>query len=139
MNVGLFSQIMITTFPLLINREIFKKIKEYVQSKHSQNKFILFYDSDCGFCHYTVRIIKRLDVYNLITFDHGYSKNTTKPKGFDNLSDKTAMLYEINSKKLWIRHQAFGKIISLLPFGKLMSWIFFIPYFQKSLERFMIR
>ena len=132
MNVGLFSQVMITTFPLLINRKIFKKTKEYIQSKHSQNKFILFYDSDCGFCHYTVRIIKRLDVYNLITFDHAYSKNTIKPKDFDNLSDKTAMLYEINSKKLWIRHQAFGKIISLLPFGKLLSWIFFIPYFSEA-------
>ena len=41
------------------------------------------------------------------------------------------MLYELNSKKLWIRHQAFGKIISLLPFGKIFSWIFFIPYISE--------
>ena len=131
MNVGLFSQIMITTFPLLLNKKIFEKIKKYVQSKHSQNRFILFYDSDCGFCHYTVRIIKRLDIYNLISFDHGHSKNNIKPKNFDNLSEKTAMLYEVNSNKLWIRHQAFGKIITLLPLGKLISWIFFIPYFSE--------
>ena len=128
MNVGLFSQVMITTFPLLINKKIFEKIKNYVQNKQSQNKFILYYDSDCGFCHYTVRIIKRLDIYNFITFDHGHSENKIKPKNFDNLSDKTAMLYEVNSEKLWIRHQAFGKIISLLPFGKIFAWIFFIPY-----------
>ena len=68
MNVGLFSQIMITTFPLLINREIFKRIKQYVQSKHSQNKFILFYDSTVVLSLYS-KDYKRLDVYNLITFD----------------------------------------------------------------------
>ena len=128
MNVGLFSQVMISTFPLLINKKIFEKFKKYVRTKHSLNKFILFYDSDCGFCHYTVRIIKRLDVYNLIEFDHSYSSNSMKPKNLNDLSEKTAILYEANSDKMWIRHQAFGKIISLLPFGKILSWIFFIPF-----------
>lgn len=131
MNVGLFSQVMISTFPLLINKKIFEKWKEYVSQKYSDKRFILFYDSDCGFCHYTVRIIKRLDVYNLVNFDHGYSNSKIKPKNFESLSDKTAMLYEVNSEKLWTRHKAFGKIISLLPFGKFFSWIFFIPFISE--------
>jgi len=127
-NVGLFSQVMITSFALLIDQKIFDWIKLQLQKKYTANQLILFYDSDCGFCHYTVRIIKRLDIFNRIIFDHGYSNNNLKPKEFENLSNKTAMLYNPKTSQLWIRHQAFGKILSLLPLGFMISWIFFVPY-----------
>tara|TARA_B100000945_G_scaffold160379_1_gene128798 strand:- start:3010 stop:5127 length:2118 start_codon:yes stop_codon:yes gene_type:complete len=131
MNIGLFTQVMITSFALLIDQKIFDWIKLKAQSKYAHNQFILFYDSDCGFCHYTVRIIKRLDVFNRIIFDHGYSDSNVKPKEFDSLADKTAMLYNSQTNQLWTRHQAFGKILSLLPFGFMLSWIFFIPYISE--------
>ena len=41
------------------------------------------------------------------------------------------MLYNSKTNQLWIRHQAFGKILSLLPLGFMISWIFFIPYISK--------
>ena len=127
-NVGLFSQVMITSFPLLLDKKIINYIKYRYLEKYKNNKFTLFYDSDCGFCHYTVRIIKRLDVFNTIIFA---DSNTTidKPKNFNSLADKTIILYYKN--KLWTRHKAFGKILSLLPFGFLISWIFFIPFISK--------
>lgn len=130
-NVGLFSQIMITSFALLIDQKIFDWIKIYLKKKYHDSKFILLYDSDCGFCHYTVRIIKRLDVFNRIFFDHGYSNSTIKPKEFESLANETAMLYNPQTNQLWTRHQAFGKVLSLLPLGFIFSWIFFIPYISE--------
>ncbi len=130
-NVGLFSQVMITSFALLIDQKIFDWVKLKLNEKYKDYKLILFYDSDCGFCHYTVRIIKRLDVFNRIIFDHGYSENNLKPKEFESLSNETAMLFNPKTKQLWIRHQAFGKILSILPMGFLLSWMFFIPYLSE--------
>ena len=131
MNIGLFSQVMITSFALLVDQKIFDYFKSQLQKKYADNRLILIYDSDCGFCHYTVRIIKRLDVFNRIVFDHGYSDSVLKPKEFESLSNETAMLYNSKTNQLWIRHQAFGKILSLLPLGFMISWIFFIPYISE--------
>ena len=124
-NVGLFSPIMIATFPLLIDIKIINCMKTRILNRYN-NKFNLFYDSDCGFCHYSVRIIKRLDVFNRIIFSDANSK-VKKPKIFNELSDKTAILYNPKTDVIWTRHKAFGKILSLLPFGFFISWIFFIP------------
>ena len=126
---------MISTFPLLIDKKIINTIKAKIINKYS-NKFNLFYDSDCGFCHYSVRIIKRLDVFNRIIFCDGNSE-VKKPKEFNELSDKTAILYNTESDIIWTRHKAFGKILSLLPFGFLISWIFFIPFLSSLLSLFL--
>ena len=131
MNIGLFSQNMITSFALLIDQRIFDWVKLYLNKKYSEKQFILLYDSDCGFCHYTIRIIKRLDVFNRIIFDHGYSNSTIKPKEFESLANETVILYNPRTNQLWIRHQAFGKVLSLLPLGFMLSWIFFIPYISE--------
>ena len=130
MHVGLFSQIMISTYPLLIDKKNLNYIKRKLTNKYKKNKFTLFYDSDCGFCHYTVRIIKRLDIFNRIIFSDGLS-NVEKPKEFENLADKTAILFNYKNKTIWTRHRAFGKILSLLPFGFIISWIFFIPFLSE--------
>ena len=116
MNIGLFSQTMITSFALLLDQKILDWIKHQIIQKYQNQKFSLFYDADCGFCHYTVRIIKRLDVFNRIIFDNGLNENSKKPENFDDLSDKTAVLYKEDTNKLWTRHRAFGKILFLLPF-----------------------
>ena len=37
--------------------------------------------------------------------------------------------------RIWIKHEVFGKVLVLLPFGFLIGWIFFVPvlslFFQK--------
>ena len=124
--VGLFSYILMSTFILLIDKYFFNKFRDYFLNKYESNKYILFYDSDCGFCHFSVRIIKRLDIFHRIIFaDNTYTKE--KPENYTNLSSVTAMLYNPSSKQLWIKHQAFGKVLILIPMGFLIGWIFFIP------------
>ena len=136
--VGLFSQTMIITYFLLLDTKVYNFINRLVERYLIKNKkYILFYDSDCGFCHYSVRIIKRLDIYSIISFaDSNYEGE--KPLNYDELSSQTAMLYNEDLKKCWVKHQAFGKVISLLPLGFIISWIFFIPgvslFFEKSYD-----
>jgi len=113
LSIGLFSQTMIVSFILLLDGRILESIKSYLKRKNNKN-YILFYDSDCGFCHYTARIIKRLDVLNRIIFADETFKD--KPARFNNLITKTAIMYDQGSKKTWTRHLAFAKVISVIPF-----------------------
>ena len=114
LSIGLFSQTMIVSFILLLDGKLIDSIKKYFIEKNNQ-KYILFYDSDCGFCHYSARIIKSLDIFNRIIFDN-QNTNHDKPDNFDELIKSTAIVYNPNTKEHWIKHLAFAKLISLFPF-----------------------
>ena len=131
--VGLFSFTMITTYILLFDKRILDKLKKLLQKRFYNNSYILFYDTDCGFCHFVCRVIKRFDVFNQIIYaDTSYRGD--KPQNLDDLSNETVVLYSQESKNIWIKQKAFGKILSLLPLGFFISWIFFIPYINKFFE-----
>ena len=121
LSIGLFSQTMIVSFILLLDGKLINQIKSYFLNKKA-SKYILFYDSDCGFCHYSARIIKRLDVFNRVTFDNQNSKGKT-PDEFNDLIKNTAIVFNPENGKIWTKHLAFAKLISLFPFGFLFSWI----------------
>ena len=131
--VGLFSYIMMSTYILLIDKRTLDKIKLWFLNRYKKNQYILFYDSDCGFCHYSVRIIKRIDLFNRITFADASYKGK-KPNNFEDLFNSTAILLDTNSSKMWIKHEVFGKILFLIPFGFIIGWIFFIPGLSKIFE-----
>lgn len=133
LSIGLFSQTMIVSFILLLDGKLIDSIKKYFIEKNNQ-KYILFYDSDCGFCHYSARIIKRLDIFNRIIFDN-QNTNHDKPDNFDELIKSTAIVYNPNTKEHWIKHLAFAKLISLFPFGFLISWIFYLPGITSILQK----
>ena len=124
--VGLFSYVLMCCFILLIDKYFIEKFKSFILNRYKNNKYILFYDSDCGFCHYSIRIIKRLDVFQRLVFaDKTYIGK--KPKSLDDALSYTALLYNPSNEKIWLRHEVFGKILIILPFGFLLGWIFFIP------------
>ncbi len=131
--VGLFSFTMMTTYILLLDKKILDKIKNLLKNKFHNKNYILFYDTDCGFCHFTCRVIKRLDVFNQITYaDTSYQGK--KPIKLEDLASKTVVLYNEESNNIWIKHKAFGKILSMFPFGFLLSWILFVPIINKLFE-----
>ena len=124
--VGLFSYVLMCCFILLIDKYFIEKFKSFILNRYKNNKYILFYDSDCGFCHYSIRVIKRLDVFQRLVFaDKTYTGK--KPKSLDDALNYTALLYNPSNEKIWLRHEVFGKILIILPFGFLLGWIFFIP------------
>ena len=131
--IGLFSHVMIASYVLLIDYRVLDKIYSFFKRRFNRQQYILFYDSDCGFCHFTARLIKRFDVFHCLFFaDSSYSEK--KPANFNDLYKKTAIVYNVKENKIWIKAQAFGKILSIIPFGFLISWIFFIPGLTKILN-----
>ena len=133
LSIGLFSQTMMVSFILLLDGKLLDSLKSYF-NKIKNTKYILFYDADCGFCHYSAQIIKRLDIFNRISFDNQNTKKE-KPNGFDNLIKNTAIVLNPKNGEIWIKHLAFAKLISLFPFGFLISWIFYIPGITNILEK----
>ena len=131
--VGLFSYTMISTFVLLLDKNSIDKISKIIKNKFYCNDYILFYDTDCGFCHFTARIIKRLDIFNNIEFA-GQNYNGDKPDKINKMIDYTVVLYNKKNKKYWIKQTAFGKILNTIPLGFIFSWIFFLPLVDKILE-----
>ena len=133
LSIGLFSQTMIVSFILLLDGKLLNSLKLFF-TKKSNEKYILFYDSDCGFCHYSARIIKRLDVFNRIIFDN-QNTNRAKPDNFDELVKNTAIVFNPKTNQIWIKHLAFAKLISLFPLGFLISWTFYLPGITTLLEK----
>ena len=89
-------------------------------------KYHVFYDQDCGFCHYTVKILKKMDKFYYLSWDDCLLEGT-KPENLDLLLETTIVVWNSKTNEIWTRHRGFERIISVLPFGFLYSWIFLIP------------
>ena len=131
--IGLFSFTMMSTYVLLISTRDIDFLRNILK-KYYKNSLTIFYDADCGFCHYTSRIIKRLDVLNVFTWAGAHS-TIKKPSVYESLKDKTIMVYEPDTEKCYTKEKAFGKILLNLPFGFLIGWIFFIPGLSYLFEK----
>ena len=93
-------------------------------------KYHVFYDQDCGFCHYTVQILKKMDKFYYLSWDD-FLLEGAKPENLDSLLETTIVVWNSKTNEIWTRHKGFERIISVLPFGFLFSWIFLIPGLEK--------
>ena len=125
MYIGMFSWVMISALLLLLSARDIDLLKKYL-SRLSSGSLIAFYDSDCGFCHQTARIIRRMDLFNSITWA-GKDWKDEKPEELSSLRDSTIVVWDKQKNKVYTRHEAFSKIILSLPFGFLFSWMFLVP------------
>ena len=123
--IGTFSWIMIAGLLLLISSKDIGLLKGLLK-KLSTGPYIVFYDSDCGFCHQTARIIRRMDLFGNLTWA-GNDWDGEKPEALDNLRDTTIVVWDKDSNEIHTRHLAFSKIVGSLPFGFLDAWILRIP------------
>ena len=62
-NIGLFSEIMFAALILLLSKQDIEYLKRMLYRCWSR-KYTVFYDRDCGFCHLTARVLKRMDVFS---------------------------------------------------------------------------
>tara|TARA_S200000501_G_scaffold378396_1_gene440752 strand:+ start:22 stop:1182 length:1161 start_codon:yes stop_codon:yes gene_type:complete len=123
MDIGSFSWIMIAVDILLLTSLNFNFIKFFLKKIHGA-PITLIYDSDCGFCHYVVRIIKRLDLFNKVTIYGNEWVNTE----YDDIRTRSILLFKNNdSNIIYSHHNAFFQLLNRLPFGFLFGWILIIP------------
>jgi predicted DCC family thiol-disulfide oxidoreductase YuxK len=125
MYIGMFSWVMISALLLLLSARDIDLLKGCL-SKLSSGPFVAFYDSDCGFCHQTARIIRRMDLFENITWA-GKDWKDEKPEPLEQLAESTIVLWDKNNNRVYTRHEAFSRIISSLPFGFVFAWLFMVP------------
>ena len=123
--IGMFSWVMIAALILLLSSKDIDLLKS-VLKKMADGPYIVFYDSDCGFCHQVARIIKRMDVFNHLTWA-GKDWSGNKPTELDGLRDSSIVVWDESSGEISTRHIAFSKIIGSIPFGFIDAWILRIP------------
>ena len=115
-------------------QKIFKMIekeKNKIDTMLTDNiKYHVFYDQNCGFCHFIIQILKKMDKYSCLGWDDCLREGF-KPKNLDLHLETTIVVWNANTNKIWTRHRGFERIISVLPFGFLYSWILLIPGLEK--------
>ena len=125
MYIGMFSWVMVSALLLLLHSRDIDFLKKCF-SKFSSGPFIVFYDSDCGFCHQTARIIRRMDLFENLTWA-GKNWKEDKPDELSELSDSTIVVWDSANNKIYTRNKAFSRIVSSLPFGFMFGWILYVP------------
>ena len=93
-------------------------------------KYHVFYDQNCGFCHLAVEILKKLDKYSYLTWNACLPEGS-KPENLDSYLKTTIVVWNSNTNEIWTCHRGLERIISVLPFGFLCSWILLIPGLEK--------
>ena len=93
-------------------------------------KYHVFYDQNCGFCYFIVRILKKMDKHSYLSWDN-YILEGAKPENLDSHLETTIVVWNSNTDEIWTRHRGLERIISVLPFGFLCSWILLIPGLEK--------
>ena len=126
MNIGTFSWIMIAVNVLLLSGININYLKSLFGMVHG-SPITLIYDSDCGLCHYIVRIFKRLDVFGKISIYGNEWKNLIDPK-YDIIRTQSILVFKnSNPNIIYSKHNAFFQLLNRLPFGFLFGWILLIP------------
>ena len=62
MYIGMFSWVMVAALLLLLSSSDLNVLKHFIR-KFASGPYVVFYDSDCGFCHQSARIIRRMDLF----------------------------------------------------------------------------
>ncbi len=128
-SIGLFSWVMMSALILLLGWEDIVIMRDWLK-KVKNKEYIVFYDRDCGICFFTARVLKRLDIYNRIYWaDDRYPYEA--PDNFKDILENSIIVYDEDNKQFFTRHIAFSKILAVLPFGYLFSWILRIPIIEK--------
>ena len=128
-NIGMFSWVMMAVLILLLGSREMELLKNII-SRYFKRKYVVFYDRDCGFCHLTARILKRMDGCSRLIWADRLTEGE-RPEKLDFLLETSIVVWDSSTGETWLRHKAFSKIISALPFGFLMAWIFKIPGLEK--------
>lgn len=124
-NVGVISWVMAAVLVLLVSRDDWGLLSR-LGHRLTTGPLIVFYDSDCGVCHFSCRVVKRLDARERITFAGSDWPGSTPP-GLDELRTQTVVTWHPQTGKIWTRHHAVGAVFRALPFGFLIAWIFWVP------------
>src|SRR5262249_40456477 len=122
-NIKLF-QLSMMSFPLLlVTAADWKAFAAW--HRRRTGEITLVYDTDCGICHQSAPLLKRLDSLEQVRFV-GNDDDAARPASVSReLADRTMVV--VQGDRQWIRAAAFAKVFRTLPGWAPLGWFMSIP------------
>ncbi|MCB9545483.1 MAG: DUF393 domain-containing protein [Myxococcales bacterium] len=135
MDLGLFSQTMMVSYLLLLTPPDFA-LGARLLRRLAGPPVRVFYDSDCGICHLTARVLRRLDVLGLITWV-GREEAVEPPAGWsadDLAARREDTLIATDGQRTWTESGAVWRTLRALPLLRPVVWPMRLPGVRHALD-----
>lgn len=122
--LGPFSYVMVMFFLMWFGQEELDWMGRWFG--RPARKVTVIFDSDCGICLYTCRLLKRLDPWHAITFV-GNDQLEALPPGLDPRQCETSVVVVDASGRLFFEEKAARRALRALPFGIVVAAWLYVP------------
>ncbi len=123
LNIGSFSYAMMSFFTLLLATEHWNRSSAFLAQRTQHRK--VFFDSDCGICFLTIRVLARIDAFSRLRF---VSNHEDLPDGITReIADRTVVVMNDATGRVSTRSAAVADVFRALPFGFPIAWIMRLP------------
>jgi predicted DCC family thiol-disulfide oxidoreductase YuxK len=126
--LGPFSYVMVMFFLMLFGQEELDWLGRWFG--RSARKITVIFDSDCGICLLSCRLLKRLDPWQAITFV-GNDELDKLPPGLDPKQCETSAVVVDSAGRFFIEERAVGRALRALPGGIFLAAWLYLPGLQQ--------
>ena len=126
-DVGLFSPVMVVSYFILLTPPDFA-LAGRALTRLAGRRIRVFYDSDCGVCHLTARILRRMDVLDRITWIGRDTDDVPTGWTAEQLAQvREDSLITDDGQKVTTGARAVLRTLAALPFMRLIVWPAALP------------
>ena len=120
--LGPFSYVMCIYFFILLGEDDWALVTRWFG--RDKRRRTVIYDSDCGICLWTCRVLKRLDPFERLTFI-GNHESDKIPSGIDSETvSTTVVVVDPATSSVHVEERAVYEAVKVLPFGVLaVAWL----------------
>jgi predicted DCC family thiol-disulfide oxidoreductase YuxK len=122
--LGPFSYVMVLFFLMLFGEEELGWLGRWF-GRPARAVTVIF-DSDCGICLWTCRLLKRLDPWQRLSFI-GNDETEKLPAGLDPKLCETSVVVVDAGGRFFLEEQAVRRVVQALPCGILLVWWLYVP------------
>jgi predicted DCC family thiol-disulfide oxidoreductase YuxK len=122
--LGPFSYVMVMFFLMWLGEDDLRYLGRWFGRK--QRAVTVIFDSDCGICLWTCRLLKRLDPWQRLTFVSN-DQPELFPPGLDPARCETSVVAVDESGRMYFEERAVRRILRALPAGILLAIWLYLP------------
>ncbi len=131
LNIGSFSFAMMSFFPLLLAPEHWQAATRYLARR--THRRTVFFDSDCGICFLSIRVLARIDAFSRL---HFVSNQQDLPAGITReIADQTVVVLNEETDRIMTRSAAVADVFRALPFGIAIASVMRLPIIRIGFDR----
>lgn len=122
--LGPFSYVMVLFFLMLFGEKELGWLGRWF-GRPARAVTVIF-DSDCGICLWTCRLLKRLDPWQRVSFI-GNDETERLPSGLDPKRCESSVVVVDAAERFYFEEQAVRRVVQALPGGILLVWWLYVP------------